>query len=202
VEITVKIMTSLFFQHLANLDYLIPYEYIDTLQELFDNAPVSSYESVRQVILEELGRAPEELFDDFSVEPIASASLAQVHVAYDKVSGKKLAIKVQHRGLRETSQGDLFAVYCAVRAADFFFKDFTLGWLIDEILPQLPKELNFIIEGKNAERAAQQLRGSTDIVIPKVIWEKTTQRVLCMEFEEGFKCTDIQALDHAGLKKW
>jgi aarF domain-containing kinase len=186
---------------LANLDYLIPYEYIDTLQELFDNAPVSSYESVRQVILEEFGRAPEELFDNFSVEPIASASLAQVHVAYDKVTGKKLAIKVQHRGLRETSQGDLFAVYCAVRAADFFFKDFTLGWLIEEILPQLPKELNFIIEGKNAERAAQQLRGSTDIVIPKVIWEKTTHRVLCMEFEEGFKCTDIKALDQAGLRK-
>jgi aarF domain-containing kinase len=115
------------FQHLANLDYLIPFEYIDTLQELFDSAPISSYDSVRQVIMEELGKAPEELFDNFSVEPIASASLAQVHVAYDKVTGKKLAIKVQHKGLRETSQGDLFAVCCAVRAADYFFKDFTLG---------------------------------------------------------------------------
>jgi len=188
-------------QHLANLDYLIPFEYIETLHELFNNAPVSSYQSVCQVLNEELGKSPEDLFDNFSVEPIASASLAQVHVAYDKISGKKLAIKIQHQGLRETSRGDLFAVFCAARAADFFFRDFSLGWMVDEILPQLPKELNFILEGKNSERASTELTSNDDVVIPKVIWDKTTPRVLCMEFEEGFKCTDIDAIEQAGLQK-
>merc|ERR1719273_1705435 len=66
-------------QHLANLDYLIPTEYITTLSQLFDDAPTSPYSSIRRVIRDELGRDPRDIFETFSVEPLASASLAQVH---------------------------------------------------------------------------------------------------------------------------
>ena len=92
-------------QHLANLDYLIPNEYIEVLSSLFDSAPKSRFEDVCAVVMEDLGEHPDDLFDSFEREPIASASLAQVHVAYEKETGRKLAIKVQHRGLRETSKG-------------------------------------------------------------------------------------------------
>ena len=64
-------------QHLAQLDYLIPPEYIDVLSSLFNNAPISSYEEIRNTVYEELGSYPEDLFDSFSEDPIASASLAQ-----------------------------------------------------------------------------------------------------------------------------
>lgn len=110
-------------QHLANLDLLLPEEYIQTLASLFDAAPVSSYEDVCQVVNEELGSSPEELFGDFSNEPFASASLAQVHTAICKETGKKLAIKVQHRGLRETSKGDLFAMSSVVSIAEKLFDE-------------------------------------------------------------------------------
>jgi len=190
-------------QHLANLDYLIPQEYIDVLSCLLDDAPTSSYESICQVIQEELGASPQQLFDGFEQEPIASASLAQVHVAYEKNTGRKLAIKVQHRGLRETCRGDLLALTSVVHALEFFFKDFNFGWIADEIAPNLPMELDFTKEGRNAERASSYLAKrqsqAHDVVIPKVIWDHTSNRVLCMEFEEGFRATDLDAIRKAGM---
>ena len=189
-------------QHLANLDYLIPREYIEVLSSLFNDAPQSDIDSVHRVIEEDLGQSVEELFDDFDPTPIASASLAQVHVAYCKKTKKKLAVKVQHRGLRETSVGDLFAVTSVVRVIDSMFTDFTFGWIADEMAPQLPKELDFQREGRNAEKAAEYVEKSgLSCCIPKVIWENTSERVLTMEFEEGFKSTDIESLEASGLKK-
>eukprot|EP00934_Nitzschia_sp_Nitz4_P002821 Nitzschia sp. Nitz4//scaffold88_size82704//10842//12972//NITZ4_005282-RA/size82704-augustus-gene-0.77-mRNA-1//1//CDS//3329559464//2811//frame0 len=189
-------------QHLANLDYLIPPEYIEVLSTLFDEAPRTNYDAVCQVIEESLHGTVEELFDNFNPTPIASASLAQVHVAYDKKTGKKLAVKVQHQGLRETSVGDVAAVTAVVRFVDKWFDDFTFGWIADELAPHLPKELDFTNEGKNSERAAVNIKGTgLSCVIPKVIWSKTAPRVLTMEFEEGFKATDEEAIQKSGLDK-
>ena len=201
-------------QHLANLDYLIPREYIDVLSSLFDDAPQSSIDDVHQVILEDFPHIQTipELFDDFDPVPIASASLAQVHVAYDKHTHRKLAVKVQHRGLRESSQGDILAVTTVVNLLDTVFEDFTFGWIADEMAPQLPKELDFQQEGKNSERAAVNLHNvfgthgngngtnTIDVCIPKVVWETTSSRVLTMEFEEGFKATDTASIEKSGLK--
>lgn len=189
-------------QHLANLDYLIPREYIEVLSSLFNDAPQSDIKDVYKVIEEDLGRSPDELFERFDPNPIASASLAQVHVAYCKKTKTKLAVKVQHRGLRETSAGDLFAVTTVVRLIDSWFPDFTFGWIADEMAPQLPKELDFQREGRNAEKAAKHIEQSgLPCCIPTVLWENTSPRVLTMEFEEGFKSTDVEALEASGLKK-
>ena len=189
-------------QHLANLDYILPPEYIEVMSSLFNDAPESNYEDVRAVIEEDLGSSVDELFDDFDPTPLASASLAQVHVAYDKTTKKKLAVKVQHRGLRETSKGDIFAVTTIVRWIDKYFEDFTFGWIADEIAPQLPLELDFQREGKNAERARDNLKGSgLACCIPNVVWESTTPRVLTMDFEDGFKATDSDALSKSKLKR-
>jgi hypothetical protein len=189
-------------QHLANLDYLVPEEYIDVLSKLFDDNPETKYEDVCRVIEEEFGRKVEQLYDNFDPEPIASASLAQVHVAYEKETGRKLAVKVQHAGLRETSKGDVFAVTTVVRLIDSLFEDFTFGWIADEIAPNLPKELDFEREGRNSEKAAAYLlEAGLNCVVPKVIWNHTSSRVLTMEFEEGFKANDIDAIEKAGLSK-
>lgn len=189
-------------QHLANLDYLIPQEYIDTLSSLFDDTPRTDFRDVCQVIREELQHEPDELFARIDPVPIASASLAQVHVAYDKTTGRKLAIKVQHRGLRETCAGDLHALVTVAHMAERLFQDFQWGWIADEIAPQLPKELDFINEGRNAERAAADIRETgLDCIVPKILWQHSSARVLTMEFEEGFRATDIEAIEKAGLRK-
>lgn len=189
-------------QHLANLDYLIPTEYITILSSLFDDAPLTSYANVCRVIQEDLGQHPNDVFDNFSPTPIASASLAQVHVAYEKGTGRKLAVKVQHYGLRETSQGDITTLVAVVRAIEYMFPSFTYGWIVDELAPQLPKELDFVQEGKNGERAAIHVaQTGLNCIVPKIAWNYTTDRVLCMEFEEGFKATDLEAMTNAGLHK-
>lgn len=89
------------------------------------------------MIEEDLGAPPDDLFASFEKVPIASASLAQVHVAYDKDTGEKLAVKVQHRGLRETSSGDVFAISTVTHVLDFLFDDFTWMWIAEEIAPQV-----------------------------------------------------------------
>ena len=191
-------------QHLANLDYLVPEEYIACLSSLFDDAPDTSIDDVREVVREDLGRYPEELWSDFDPQPIASASLAQVHVAFDRITSEKLAIKVQHRGLRETSRGDIMALQLVVKALERLFpEEFCYGWIMEEIAPQLPKELDFRNEGKNSERAARHLADAKiNCVVPKVHWDCTTDRVLTMTFEEGFRSTDVDAIQRAGLKKY
>jgi predicted unusual protein kinase regulating ubiquinone biosynthesis (AarF/ABC1/UbiB family) len=189
-------------QHLANLDYLVPEEYIDILSKLFDDNPQTKYEDVCRVVEQELGGTVEQIFDKFETEPIASASLAQVHVAYEKETGRKLAVKVQHAGLRETSKGDVFAVTTVVRLIDSLFEDFTFGWIADEIAPHLPQELDFEREGRNSEKAAAHLlKVGLNCVVPKVVWNHTSPRVLTMEFEEGFKANDLDAIEKAGLNK-
>lgn len=188
-------------QHLANLDHLLPEPYIKTLQSLFGDAPVTQYEHVREVIKEELGNYPEELFQEFQEIPIASASLAQVHVARN-FQGQKLAIKVQHRGLRETSRGDLLALEYVVRLVDGMFEDFKWGWICDEIAPNLPKELDFVNEGKNAQAAADHFQKTgLNCVVPKVHWDQTTSRVLVMDFEEGYSCTNVEMMEATKVNK-
>lgn len=195
-------------QHLANLDHLLPQPYLTALASLYNQAPTSSVSSVYKVIRDEFGQDPNELWDDFEEVPIASASLAQVHVARDKITGQKLAIKVQHLGLRETSRGDLWALEYVVRLIDNWCEDFTVGWLVEEISPNLPKELDFVHEGRNAELAAKHLEqiglGSIsnpncDVIVPKVHWKYTTQRVLCMDFEHGYEATDLDAMKRDGI---
>lgn len=83
----------------------------------------------------------------------------QVHTATDRATGKKLAVKVQHRGLRETSAGDVAALVGVVHLLGRMFpRDFAFSWLADEIAPHLPLELDFVHEARNAERCARALR--------------------------------------------
>lgn len=186
-----------FGQHLAQLDYIVPTEYVTTLRCMLDAAPTTPIEGVREVIREELGKYPEELWDTFDPKPIASASLAQVHVATK--DGAKLAIKVQHRGLRETSRGDIDAVRFVVRLLAWAFPKFSYEWLADEVAANLPKELDFVEEGKNAEKCASHFSYTDDIIIPKINWKHTNHRVLVMSFEEGVPACDTSALKSIGV---
>lgn len=89
-------------------------------ENVLDKCPLTSYADVRQTILEELGKVPEELFVEFDPTPIASASLAQVHVAQDK-QGRKLAVKVQHPGLMDAAAADIAIVQSLVTIIKFLF---------------------------------------------------------------------------------
>ena len=186
-------------QHLAQLSHLLPPEYVAEASTCLDDCPTSSIEDVRAVIYEELGKQPEEAWQSFEAKPIASASLAQVHVAYEKGTGRKLAVKVQHRGLRETAKGDIDACTLAVHIISKLFPAFKLAWLVDEIAPALPRELDFNLEKANCVRAREIFTNWDDVIVPEVVHDTSSSRVLTMTFEEGFNATDRDAMVDAGI---
>jgi len=170
---------------------------------MLDRCPVSSWESVRRTLEEDLGPL-ELLFSEIEHEPIASASLAQVHIAKDLNTGKKLAIKVQHRGLRETSAVDLAAIEMLVKAIKFLSPSVDYMWLVHEANDNLPRELDFRIEAENSERCAANLSRSRRVRgrvwVPTIDHSRSSQRVLTMEFIDGVKISDAAGLKSLGCR--
>ena len=188
-------------QHLAMLDHILPREYNESLTTLLADTPRSSYAAVRRIIREDLGAEPEELFASFSKEPIASASLAQVHVAVTK-TGKKVAVKVQHEGLREGSVGDRRAITVLVDLVSRMFEGFSYTWLTREMNINLPLELDFVHEVYNLEKAKgflSDLIASGDLAIPSAHKELCSERVLTMDFEEGCYVSDVSKIQAQGI---
>lgn len=188
-------------QHVSQLDNLVPDEYIEALRPLLADAPRSDWAAVSRVVEEEFGAPPEKLFKTFEREPIASASLAQVHVAYDEEGGK-YAVKVQHEGLREGSVGDLIAITFLISQISKIFEGFDYEWLSREMNANLPQELNFNVEADNCQRCRNHLQNmieSGEVALPAIF--KSAKRALVMSFEEGRFVHTPGALDDMGLQK-
>jgi predicted unusual protein kinase regulating ubiquinone biosynthesis (AarF/ABC1/UbiB family) len=157
-------------QHLAQLDYLLPAEYVSVLRTLLATSPQSSYEAVRRTIFEDFGDYPENIWKVFEKTPIASASLAQVHIAWDE-AGNKFAVKEQHEGLRESSEGDMYAITLAIDIVSRLFPKFSYTWLSREMNRNLPLELDFVNEANNLTQCRlmmQDMVSSGDVALPSV----------------------------------
>ncbi|CAI5764326.1 aarF domain-containing protein kinase 1 [Podarcis lilfordi] len=152
-------------------------------------APQSSRQEIEQVILEDLGKGINELFISFEDAPLGAASLAQVHkaVLHD---GRTVAVKVQHPKVQTQSSKDILLMEVLVSAVKQIFPDFEFMWLVEESKKNLPLELDFLNEGRNAEKVAHMLRKFDFLKIPKIYWELSTKRVLFMEFMEGGQVND------------
>ncbi|XP_034849290.1 aarF domain-containing protein kinase 1 isoform X8 [Mirounga angustirostris] len=144
-------------QHLGALDYLLPEEYTSTLKVLHSQAPQSSIQEVRQVIREDLGQEIQDLFVSFDDTPLGAASLAQVHKAVLR-DGRTVAVKVQHPKVQAQSSKDILLMEVLVLAVKQLFPEFEFMWLVDEAKKNLPLELDFLNEGRNAEKVAQMLK--------------------------------------------
>lgn len=168
---------------MAQLDYLLPAEYVRTMEATLREAPTSSEADVRAMFRSEFGVEADQVFAEFSPTPIASASLAQVHRARLR-DGTEVAVKIQHVGLREACSVDVRTIEFLIRAVHRAFPRFNYLWLVEEMKLNLPRELNFRIEGQNMERCARIFRDNPDIVTPTVLWALSSARVLTMTFEE------------------
>lgn len=134
-------------------------------------------------------------FSEFSPEPIGAASLAQVHLATIKETGKKVAVKVQHPALAQWAPLDLALTRFTFSSLKRFFPEYDLEWLSSEIEVSLPQELNFEIEAQNALRTKEYFSHIPEIplVIPDVLWAK--KRILVMANESGHRLDDLAYLD-------
>jgi predicted unusual protein kinase regulating ubiquinone biosynthesis (AarF/ABC1/UbiB family) len=187
-----------FGQILGSRPDLIPDEYVATLSRLQDQIPPRPFSIIKGEITRELGRPLKEVFTQFDRKPIAAASLAQVHKATLK-DGRTVAVKVQYPGIREVIQTDLDSIRFLLRILAALERNLDLSPIVEEISRNVPLELDFINEGRNAELIADNFGPGSDIIIPSIHWEYTTRRVLVMEFLEGIKITDVDALRAAGI---
>ncbi|XP_066463713.1 aarF domain-containing protein kinase 1 isoform X2 [Eleutherodactylus coqui] len=166
-------------QHLGALEYLLPPEYTSTLSVLHSQAPSTPLPDVLQIIQEELGKKASELFALFEETPLGAASLAQVHRAVLK-DGRTVAVKVQHPKVRKQS------------SLDIMIMELEFMWLVEEAKKNLPRELDFLNEARNAEKMADMVRKFPFLRIPKIHWDMSTERVLVMEYVEGGQANDLK----------
>lgn len=187
-----------FGQCIAQLDLLVPTEYSQTMKSLFSEAQISPFSDVKATVEEELGRPIDELFREFDQEPIASASLAQVHKAILH-TGEEVAVKVQHRWIQRQYPGDVKVLTSLLRIGKRLYSEFDYLWLADAMKHSVQQELDFTIEAQNSRRCARVFLGNRYVKVPTVYDAVSTGRVMTMEYIKGVQVNDIEALQKTGI---
>ncbi len=185
-------------QFLGSRADVLPREYVEVLSALQDRVPPKPFATVRETVEAELGRPLDTIFSSFEREPIASASLAQVHRA-TTLDGRVVAVKVQYPEIARLVRSDLSNLRLLFRTVARVERDFDLMPLVDELAEAVPLELDFVNEGRNAERVAGFFAERDDIAVPHIHWDLSSERLLVMELVEGAKVSDAAALAKADI---
>jgi predicted unusual protein kinase regulating ubiquinone biosynthesis (AarF/ABC1/UbiB family) len=179
---------------------LVPPIFLEELSKLQDQIPPFPNEIAFQFIREELGKDPSEIYAEISPTPIAAASLGQVYRAVLK-TGEQVAVKVQRPGLARGIALDLFVLrkIAALAMARISIIRSDLVAITDEFAERIFEEMDYTQEGRNAERFNELYGYMSDIYVPTIYWDYTGRRVLTMEWIEGTKLTELEAIAAQGL---
>jgi aarF domain-containing kinase len=188
-------------QHVASMNHAVPVEFTSKLIQLEDRAAFRPYSQVERVICNELGGRLEDHFATFEREPVAAASLAQVHRATLHGSGDVVACKVQHAGLVTLVAGDLSTIRVLSRLLSYLFPAMSLDWIVDQFQENLKKELDFTKEALSSERTRKFFQDDSRFDVPKIHFGRSTRRVLTMDFISGFRVDDFKRLEAAGISR-
>lgn len=175
---------------------LFPQPVLESLARLQDDVEPMEFEVVERIVADELGVRLSKAFEEFEHEPVAAASLAQVHRARLR-DGRPVAVKVQREGIREVVEQDLEAldeIAEIARNHSDAAERYQIADLFDQFRSALTRELDFTIEAGNMVRLAEQLEEFEQIVVPRPVEDYTTARVLVMDFVSGRKVTKLSPL--------
>jgi predicted unusual protein kinase regulating ubiquinone biosynthesis (AarF/ABC1/UbiB family) len=190
-------------QFSTRVDVLSP-EFIKQLEMLQDNVPPFSSEAAMATIEKGLGKPVLEIFEEFDPQPIAAASLGQVHVA--KVDGQRVVVKVQRPGLKELFDIDLKNIRVLAQwlqkvdpKSDGAARDWVA--IYDECSRILYQEIDYTLEGANADRFRKNFQNIDWIKVPEVLWKYSNSEVLTMEYTPGIKINKVEELDRLGVDR-
>ncbi|MGE5389692.1 MAG: ABC1 kinase family protein [Deltaproteobacteria bacterium] len=180
---------------------LLPQNSIQELAGLQDEVRSESFSDIKQVIEEEFQLPLETIFKSIDPNPLASASLGQVHQG-ELEDGSRVAVKVQRPGIDDLVNIDLRAILRVVSLIKLFTdwnRFIDLDAIYKEFAITIRAELNYLQEGRNAETVAANFDGDAEIIIPRIFWEYTRSRVLTMEYLGGIKISETDQLKSVGV---
>ncbi len=176
-------------QLLSIMSNILPEAYGDALESLQDKAPTSNLENSDRTIKAELGESYHTVFKQFESEPIAAASIGQVHTAH-LLTGEKVAVKIQHPYIEHLARLDLQIIENLVKLAGRYFKVNGLDNIYKQVRIMINEELDYSHEANAMLRISENLKGQSQMVIPKVYPKYSTKKVLVTSFCEGEKITN------------
>ncbi len=177
---------------------LLPPVYTRTLSRLQDRMPPHPWPEIKAAITRELGRSPSKVFAHIDEEPVAAASIAQVHRA-QLHDGREVAIKVQYPEIAGLIDADLMVMQRVSSAIARITSRVQLQPIVDYLKGTLPLELDFNHEASCMIDLRAALQHRSDVLIPEVFKEWSTRRLIVMEYVEGIKITNREALVKAGI---
>jgi ubiquinone biosynthesis protein len=202
VYVTILRLQGLFIkvgQLLSIMANFLPTEFRAELEALQDRVPPRPYEEIAERLEHELGGRMS-LVASLDREPMASASLGQVHSAR-LVDGRRVALKVQHRDIDRIVRLDLAIIRRIMGIVQWFVPVQGLDAYYHQVKALLSQELDFALEADNIERIAKNFAGDARVVFPEPIRELCTKRVLTTTYVEGVKVSDVAALSALGVHK-
>lgn len=188
-------------QILATRGDLLSPEWIGELEQLHSRAPTLPFEDLRAAVEEALGQPPEAAFASFDPEPLAAASMAQVHRA-TLPDGRAVVLKIRRPGIRPRMEADLRLIAqlaSVVEAASAEARRFAPTAMMRQLTEAVLEELDFTIEGRNADRLRADFARNPRVVVPEIHWEWTSETLLVMEYIDGIPPRDGDALRAAGI---
>ena len=188
-------------QALSTRPDLVKKDFLEELTKLQDQLPSFDSAIAFKIIEKELERPVEEVYQEISPEPVAAASLGQVYRAV-LYSGEEVAVKVQRPNLESILTLDLYIMRWGISKIKRWLPlnlghDLTL--IVDEFGNKLFEEIDYINEGKNAEKFANNFKDETTVKIPQIYWNYSNYRVLTLEWINGFKLTDTDKIKATNL---
>lgn len=182
---------------------IVPQDIVEELKKLQNSVQPFAFNEVRAVIESEFEGTLEKVYKEFTQEPIASASISQVHKAV-LGNGRKVAVKVQRPGIERVISHDLSILHDLAHFVDNhtkFGKIYDFSSMVKDFERTLKNELDFTKEGENGDTFRGNFAKDEGIKVPEVNWNYTSRRVLTMEFIEGIGVNDHKALGKAGIDK-
>ena len=190
-----------FGQLLSTRRDFLPTELADELQSLQDKVPGFSEPSIHQIVEAALERPWQEAFASLSSEPLASASVAQVHSA-TLLSGEEVVIKVVRPGIERTIKEDIRLLKWLASMIERFVPEgrrLRPIEVVDDYEKIILDELNLLAEGANGSQLRRNFENSSQLYVPKVYWEYTRSNMLVMERIHGIPVADIDTLNEQGV---
>ncbi|MGH7294526.1 MAG: ABC1 kinase family protein, partial [Polyangiaceae bacterium] len=187
-------------QVLSILGGFLPRAYTKELESLQDNVPPHPFRDVERTFVAAYGKGPDKCFAAIEREPIAAASLGQVHAAVLD-DGTKVAVKVLYPRIRDVIRVDMRALGYIIKVLRRWFPEQHLLTVHRSLVDLLRRETDYVHEAACMERMAKNFEGEKDILFPSVVHEWTTKDILTMSYMAGVKITRFDELDRMGIDR-